>query len=335
MRNLNLMHILCFYYDAYSNTQFYDPKKGMDNVMQNFLKKGLDAVRSVTDKASEEIASGYAIVKEKVDGLPVFVSAEKSDKYNDTLYDEKHYFVIPFELSEHKFALHTMRCLPNGVPEINNLAKRRVFHFANEHSQEMLKVYMRESAQNIVRDKCENNPSSIEMLANQIDALDKKLTYGMLLVGGLAAIVNPLLGAGIAAKAVLPGVGSLLNKYGLRPTGEKLSQHQLDKSIAEAEEHIAKEFAGANTLQVVNPILQELELALRTTESQHDPLTGANLANGSIPELDGERWRELTELAVCHVYKEVYETPSLHEKARLGPEDLRWLEILFTVNNIK
>jgi len=301
--------------------------------MQNFLKKGMDAVRSVTDKATEELSSGYSIVKEKVNGLPIFVSAEKSDKYDDIQYDEKHYFVIPFELSEHKFALHTMRCLPNAVPEINNLPKRRVFHFPNEHSEEMLKGYMRQSAEEMVRDRSDGNPSSIESLANQIDSLDKKLTYGMLLVGGLAAIVNPLLGVGIAAKALLPSVGGLLNKYGLRPTGEKLSEYQLDKSIKEAEERISKEFAGANTLQVINPILQELELLLRTTEFQHDPLTGPNLADGSIPELDGERWRELTEVAICHVYKEAYETPSLHKQACLGPEDLRWLKIMFEVNN--
>jgi len=301
--------------------------------MKNFLKKGLDSVRSVADKATEELSSGYSIVKKKVNGLPIFVSAEKSDKYNDTRYDEKHYFVIPYELSEYKFALHTMRCLPNAVPEINNLAKRRVFHFPNEHSEEMLKDYMRQSAEEMVRVKSENTPSNLESLANQIDSLDKKLTYGMLLVGGLAAIVNPLLGVGIAAKALLPSVGGLINKYGLRPTGKKLSKHQLEKSLKEAEEHIAKEFEGANTLQVINPILQELELTLRTTEFQHDPLTGPNLADGSIPELDGERWREFTEIAICHVYKEAYETPSLHEKACLGPEDLRWLNIMYEVNN--
>tara|TARA_R110000737_G_C14623611_1_gene494123 strand:- start:1512 stop:2420 length:909 start_codon:yes stop_codon:yes gene_type:complete len=298
--------------------------------MQNFLKKGMDVVRSVADKATEELSSSYSIVKEKVNGLPIFVSAENSDKYDDIQYDEKHYFVIPYELSEYKFALHTMRCLPNAVPEINNLPKRRVFHFPNEHSEEMLKGYMRQSAEEMVRGN--GNLNSLEALANQIDSLDNKLTYGMLLVGGLAAIVNPLLGVGIAAKALLPSVSGLLNKYGLRPTGERLAKHQLEKSIKEAEEHIAKEFEAANTLQVINPILQELELLLRTTESQHDPLTGPNLADGSIPELDGERWRELTEVAICHVYKEAYETPSIHKQACLGPEDLRWLKIMFAVN---
>ncbi|WP_257171430.1 hypothetical protein [Colwellia sp. M166] len=222
--------------------------------MQDFFKKSLNIVRSATDKATTELSSSYTLVKEKWHGLPIFVSAEKSDKYHDIQYDEKHYFVIPYELSEYKFALHTMRCLPNAVPEINNLPKRRIFHFPNEHSEVMLKNYMRQSAEEMVRDNNNGKQNSLESLANQIDALDKKLTYGMLLVGGLAAIVNPLFGAGIAAKALLPSVGGLLNKYGLRPTGEKLNQYQLDKSIKAAEEHITKEFEQSNTLQVINPI---------------------------------------------------------------------------------
>jgi hypothetical protein len=301
--------------------------------VKKFLKKGIEAVRTVADKTTDEIAASYSIVKEKVNGLPIFISIEKSNKYSGEQYDEKHYFVIPFELSEYKFALHTMRCLPNGVPEINNLPKRRVFHFPNEHSEEMLKRYMRQSAERKVNELTDLNPSALESLANQIDSLDKKLTYGMLLVGGLAAIVNPLLGVGIAAKALLPGVGSIINKYGLRPAGEKITGYQRNKSMNEAEKNITAEFKSANTLQVINPILQELALTLRTTESQHDPLTAPNLANGSIPELDGQRWRELTEVAICHVYQEVYETPSLHKNANLGPENLRWLKIMFNVNS--
>ncbi|USD21068.1 hypothetical protein MJO52_18705 [Microbulbifer variabilis] len=80
---------------------------------------------------------------------------------------------------------------------------------------------------------------------------------------------------------------------------------------------------------MINPILQELELALRTTEAQHDPLTDPNLADGSIPELNSEHWCELTERAVYHVYKDVYRDKRLAKKAQLGPEDLRWFEVLF------
>lgn len=297
--------------------------------MKRYIQKGIDTVSPLLDKTVEEISSNISTFKEMVDGLPVFISLEISDKYSNEEYDEKHYFVIPYEVSEYKFALHTMRCLPNAVPEVNKLPKRRVFHFANEHAEIALKNYMLESAKEIVHEKHKENPNSLESLANDIDNLDNKLTYGMLLVGGIAAVFNPLVGAGIAAKALLPGAAGILTKYGLRPTGEKLSKIQLEKNVRKAEESVAKQFAGSDTLRVVNPILQELEFALRTDESEHDPLTDPNLANGSIPEITHERWRELTEVAVCHVYKDVYEDASQHQKAKLGPEDLRWLKTMF------
>ncbi len=297
--------------------------------MKRYLQKGIDAVSPLLDKAAEEVSINISSFKEMVNGLPVFASLEKSDRYQDAEYDEKHYFVIPYEISEYKFALHTMRCLPANVPEVNNLPKRRVFHFANEHAENALKSYMLESAKEVVQDKYQDTPSTLESLANDIDALDTKLTYGMLLVGAAAAIVNPVVGAGIAAKAILPGVAEILTKYGLRPAGEKISKIQLEKEVRQAEANITKQFESSDTLRVVNPILQELELALRTDESEHDPLTDPNLANGSIPELSHERWRELTETAICHVYKGIYEDTSQHQKAKLGPEDLRWLKTIF------
>lgn len=297
--------------------------------MKRYLQKGINTVSPLLNKALEEISSSVLSFKDVVDGLPVFVSLEKSDKYQNIEYDEKHYFVIPYEISEYKFALHTMRCLPGNVPEINNLSKRRVFHFANEYAESGLKHYMLESAKEVVQEKYKDKPSTLESLANDIDALDTKLTYGMLLVGAAAAVVNPVVGAGIAAKALLPGAAEILTKYGLRPAGEKVSKIQLEKEVRQAEDNITKQFESSDTLRVVNPILQELELALRTNESEHDPLVDPNLANGSIPELSHERWRELTEIAIYHVYRDIYKDTSRHKEAKLGPEDIRWLKLIF------
>ncbi len=286
--------------------------------MKRYIKKGL-----------EEVSSNFSTLKDVVNGLPLFMSIEKSDKYKNEEYDEKHYFVIPYEMSDYKFALHTMRSLPCAVPEINALPKRRVIHFANEHAEIALKRYMLESAKEIVHNNHKETPNTLESLANDIDKLDRKLTYGMLFVGGVTAIFNPLFGVGIAAKALLPGAAGIFTKYGLRPTGEKLSRIQLEKSIRQAEKKVVKQFEDSDTLRVVNPILQELDFALRTNESEHDPLTDPSLINGSIPEIVHGRWRELTEIAICHVYKDVYADSSRHEQAKLGPEDLRWLQTMF------
>lgn len=282
----------------------------------------------VSNKLAAELESGIKIVREVVNGLPIFVSLERLDD-PEQAYDEKHYFVIPFHLCEAGFSLHTMRSLPSHVPEINDLPKRRIFHFPNEHYEATLRRYMVDSAKELAYENNPNKVSSLEGLANDIDALDSKLTYGMLIVGGIAALFNPLVGAGIAAKAITPSVSGMLTKYGLRPVGEKLTQSQLEQQAKEAEQNVLKQFSESNTLKVINPILQEIEFALRTNEKQHDPLMDPNLSNGSIPELPNESWRDLTERAVFHVYKEVVDNSSQHTAAQLGPEDIRWLKLMF------
>jgi len=297
--------------------------------MKKLFSEGLKSASSFADKAIGEVYQKFSLVKEMVNGIPFFVSAEKTDKYGKELYDERHYFVIPFMMNDAHIALHSMRCLPSGVPEINSLPKRRIFHFPNKHSEALVQKVLLDGAKGIVeQDHCLNE-NTLVSLANDIDALDKKLTYGMLFVGGMAALVNPVVGVGIAAKALTPGVTGLLSKYGLRPVGEKLSKSQLERKIRDAESNVLKEFESASTVQLINPILQELELALNTIESEHDPLIDFDLSKGTINELDGERWRDLTETAIYHVYKDIIDTPNMHAEACLGPEDIRWLKVIF------
>lgn len=244
--------------------------------------------------------------------------------------------ILSFLLSYQNINLHCIPCafLPKGVPEVNNLPKRRIFHFAHEHAEAGLRQYMLHSTDEIMREQAKEKTNTLQELANSIDELDRKLTYGMLLVGGLAAIVNPIVGAGIAAKAVLPSITGLLNKYGLRASADKLSRYQLEKEINAAQKTIIDEFEAANTVQAINPILQELDLTLRTTEVEHDPLSSFNLADAHLPEFKDDKWRELTEVAICHVYKEIYDDPSLHKQANLEAKDLRWLKLMFAANKV-
>lgn len=295
--------------------------------MKEFFEKTKKAVSSGVESLISELDSGLNIVKDVVSGLPVFVSLERGESVS-TKYDEKHYFVIPYHLSESGFMLHTMRSLPQDALEVNDLPKRRVFHFPNEHYEGTLRKYMLNAARNMAYESTSQNVSTLERLADDIDSLDSKLTYGMLFVGGVAAIFNPLIGAGIAAKALLPSISGSLAKYGLKPIGEKATKAQIEKKAKEAEEQVLKQFSESTTLKVVNPILNELEFALRTSEKEHDPLSDPNLANASIKELNDKDWRNLTELAVCHVYKDIIKDTSKHAKAKLGREDIRWLEVL-------
>ena len=293
--------------------------------MKEVFDKGKALFGSVAEKVTAEVGERVSMFSETVNGLPIFVSKEASSTY-EVEYDEKHYFVIPYKLAETGFSLHTLRCLPPSVTELNDLPKRRIFHLPNEHYESSLRNYLLRSAQELAVFNRGEEISTIKELADNIDALDNKITYGMLLVGGIAAFFNPLVGAGKAIKALTPGASSLLNKYGLKPLGEKLSKRQMEQAVKQAENHVLQQFASSSTLKVVNPILQELELALRTTEKEHDPLTDFSLADGIIPALDNERWRELIETAVYHVYEEVLHDPSQYDKAGLGQEDIRWFK---------
>lgn len=298
--------------------------------MKDFFNKAKSSINESVMSIINEFDGGVKLVKNVINDLPIFISLERV-AITPKQYDEKHYFVIPFYLSDSKFALHTMRSLPEGVHEVNDLPKRRVFHLPNEHYEATLRQFMLEAARNTAYEAQSENISSIAKLADDIDALDSKLTYGMLVVGGLAAIFNPVIGGSIAAKALLPSISGLFAKYGLRPIGEKASHAQIERRAKEAEQQVLKQFSESATLKVVNPILNELEFSLRTNETQHDPLNDPNLASADIKVLENSDWRKLTERAVYDVYKEVLDDNKLYTKANLGPETIRWLHVLLAV----
>jgi hypothetical protein len=296
--------------------------------MKDFLKQTQTTISTRLKQVSQRVDDGISLVTNMVNGLPLFMSVERS-KDMEQKFDEKHYFIIPLHGTDLGFSLHTMRVLPEGAPPINTLPKRRVFHFPNEYYEGTLNAHMLESAKDLANATTKDNVSSLEALANKIDALDSKFTFGMLVIGSIAAVFNPLIGAGIAAKAVLPSISGLLANHGLRPLGEKLTQAQAEKKAKEAEKNVLKQFSEANTLKVTNPLLRQLEYVLRTDETQYDPLFDPDLSYGNIPELGTAGWRNLTEVAIYHVYKDIIENPAEHVAARLGPEDVRWLQLMF------
>ncbi len=297
--------------------------------MNHFFNDKLHQLQDKAKAAYQDLVGKVPVISKMVAGLPIVASFEK---VNNSEFDEKHYFVIPYKLSEYGIALHTMRSLPVGAPEVNDLPKRRVFHFYNQHAQGQLKQYLLAQAEEVVLNQ-EQQVSSIESLADNIDALDNKLTYGMLLIGGLSALINPLLGAAIAAKALLPSFTGLLNKHGLKPLGEKLTKTSLQSQVECAREKVQQDFAAANTIKVQNPILMELDLALKTNEQQHDPLLDFDLSQLDIEGIDRHIWQPLTIKALQHVYQDILKDKSKHQQAALGPEELRWFEVLLANND--
>jgi hypothetical protein len=151
---------------------------------------------------------------------------------------------------------------------------------------------------------------------------------GVLLIGGLVAIFNPLAGAAIAAKSLIPSLGMLASKYGLRIAEESLSQAEMKRKIQQAERDVLRQFQGSETQQHVNGILTILDRALRTNEDELEPMIELHALLQLERSAEEHRMLQLASAAVLDVFDSVLKSPRGAQKAGIGPEDLRFFQIL-------
>ncbi len=250
-------------------------------------------------------------------------------------FDERHYFLVPDPRSAEGYVLLISRCLPEGVPPINELPKRRVLHLPNADAEPMLMdLLMRQAqAEELAR------PSEKKTLANrtkeiadQIDAIDDKVFHGILLIGGLVAVFNPLAGAAIAAKSLIPSLGMYASKYGLRMAEESLSHAELQKRAKQAEKNVRAQFKSSQTESFSNPLLGILARALVTNEDQFDPMFELHNYIQSDLSTEHRHWLTLTSTAILDVFDDATKSPRAAHKAGLGSEDIRFLELLRTIS---
>lgn len=210
----------------------------------------LDAVRGTVD-------SGFGVLRGALGGLPLLGLNATSDTYDGSAVDEKHYFLLPDETAEFGHALLILRCLPDGVPPVNDLAKRRLLHLPDRDALPMLRhLVMQDAREQVSGDGAGRSlPASIDALADEIDAVDHKVFGGALAIGGLVALVNPLAGAAIAANAMVPSVGLIVAKYGLRTASQSLTNMDMAREIRRAEKDVVRQFKSADTVALVNPVL--------------------------------------------------------------------------------
>lgn len=273
--------------------------------------------------------AGVGYVSELVGNLRLFGSTTTSKK--EQKFDERHYFLVPDRRSEDGYSLVVTRCLPEGVPPINELPKRRVLHLPNLEAEAMLRTLLIRQAQADELNKPAQGKSMGDRareLADYIDALDDRVFGGVLLIGGLVAIFNPLVGAAIAAKSLIPSLGMLASKYGLRVAEEMLDQADMKRKIKQAEKDVLNQFRGSSANQYHNAILTILESALRTNEDEFDPMLELHsLIQGELLPED-RRMLQLASSAVLDVFDTAMRSPREANKAGLGPEDLRFLDVL-------
>ncbi len=245
--------------------------------------------------------NGVGLVTATVQGIPFFGSTTTSTDYDHTKVDEKHYFLVPDQTSEQGFSLYVMRSLPAGVPPINDLPKQRLLHLPSAASLPMMQDLTIKAARDDARSDTPSQSfigDNLNALADEIDKVDDKAFNGVLLVGGLVALVNPLAGAAVAVNAVLPSVGLIVSKYGLKIAGDAVTNMDVSRQIKRAEKDVIKQFKSSNTAKVINPLLAQLARAHDGDLSLDDTLQDFETDDLNLTEADRRRFLSLTEEAI-------------------------------------
>lgn len=287
--------------------------------------------REFTSLASRLLDDGLAFLKASFGAIPIFAGTRPYLESRDFHADETHYFLIPFRLADDHYAIGTMRVLPEGTGPDNDLPKRRVFHLPNLATRDTIEELLERQ---IASGKLaageggsddDDIAARLDRIAVEIDRKSNLVTGGLLVIGGAVAIANPLVGAGIAAKALFPSLGALLSREGLRHLGKRLRKGRETRRIRDAQKAAEREVDRLEPLLHENPLLRLLEEALATTDAEHDPA----LAATRIPaDADSMRVLSLTAEAITHCYRATLDATEDWPRARLHPNDAQWLRSL-------
>jgi hypothetical protein len=176
----------------------------------------------------------------------------------------------------------------------NALPKARVFHLQDKSGMSLLEnplVPSRKKSALADRPNESELADKLETLGEHIDRESFKITGGLLIIGGAVAFANPIIGAGLAAKALFPSLGPKASKLGLNFAGKKLRDRSEKSQVRQAKKAARAEVQQLKPELYLNPLLQDLEQAvsaLTIRSSQSSPswrtsLTPAISASPSKP----------------------------------------------------
>lgn len=278
--------------------------------MDTILKKLADGASDAGLLARSITESGLRSVSEVFQGTKIF-GALSTSSAEHVDYDETHYLLVPLLGREKDYAIYTKRVLPPDIGVTNSLPKARIFHVPDETGKELLEQKL---AASILRDKQSHDSGSseladtLEKIADQIDHETNKISGGLLLIGGAVAVVNPLLGVGIAVKGLLPSVGAKASKAGAEYVGNKLRGWNKSSATSKLQRDAAKEVRKLKPQIYSNPIVRSLEAIVTNPETDFDP---AFDHRNWIDEFESPHYYTITLEAVREVYKDVWDSLDL------------------------
>jgi hypothetical protein len=285
--------------------------------------------KDVAELSSRLVEDGLGFLKASIGSIPIFAGTKVYIAEEGMGADETHYFLIPFRASPRGYAIGTQRVLPEGAGPENDLPKRRVFHLPKHTAIEILERFLAEDLALEHAGLANSNSDladRLDAVANEIDKKSNYVTGGLLLIGGAVAIANPLIGVGIAAKALLPGVGAVLSREGLKKVGSFLRRKRAGDVGKEAEKRAEREVERLKPEVHENELLSRLEEALSTSDPSFDPA----MQDWPSPENSAAmRVQSITAEALLNCYREVLDAgeKAAHE-AKLHAADRAWLRSL-------
>ena len=228
--------------------------------MQAVWSECVKRLREAPDAALEWGRSGIAFLNSSIGSLPFLAATAVDTALENPARDETHYFLVPDASTAKGFTLVERRRLPDGVGAVNSLPKVRIFHVHDPAALEVLEEQLVGKLATPVTDGVERDLAGrLEAMGEEIDKQSHWVTGGLIVIGGVVAIANPLLGIGIAAKALLPEIGGKLAKFGMGAAAD--SVRRLGSSLREsfARREATAEVKRMKPEIVVDPVLSFLD----------------------------------------------------------------------------
>ena len=274
--------------------------------MKKNVQKLLEKAKLTPEVVETMAKEGIRSVSGACMGMGVFRSLSALS-VSDLEKDETHYLLVPVpgsKLREREFVLFSKRVIPEGYGAMNSLPKERVFHLpdlsAEAHLRKQLASSFVEEQNHEGGGKVVELADRLEKLAEEIDKETDKVSGGILLVGGVTTLLNPLAGIGILASGVLPSIGGKIAKTGASAAGEQLRgwsrERQKDKSEKDAKTKVSR----LKPQVFVNPVLHKLETVLTNATGQEDPLLESGTSASDFPN---QRYFLMTAEGVTEVYE--------------------------------
>lgn len=295
----------------------------MKSALQDLLK-GAKSAAEVTEALARE---GMNSVETGLRGMGLCRSLSALS-VAELERDETHYLLIPspsLRKEVVEFSLFSKRVIPEGYGVNNSLPKERVFHLSDLSVEERLRSQLKDSLVLAGMDNADRGAldfaDRLELLAQEVDQETEKVSGGILIVGGLTTLINPVAGIGMMASGVLPRIGGKLARSGASLAGDQLRGWSEKTGLKRLERKAESEIKRLKPQIFINPVLKRLEALLSNAEDSGDPLLEGYEPVRHFPQM---RYLQVTIEALAEVYRDelVASRSSLTKPARAWVQSL-------------